>query len=109
MKVRVRVVPLTSFVHGSINADEGTPFDCEKGLAEELERASLVRIKNEPVPAAPSADAPKDAANAGGEPGKAQDDGAGPLSSASPVAPASPTTMSKSSARGRSRNRTGAE
>lgn len=90
--MKVTVVPLTSFVHGNIDAHEGKPFNCEKGLADEFERAGLVRVKRPPVQATTPAPAPASAA------GKAPDDGAGQPSSASPAAPASPTTTTPTSA-----------
>lgn len=103
MAVKVTVVPLTSFVHGSIDAHEGRPFACEKGLADEFERAGLVRIKRPPV---------QDVVQRTPQPDptavKATDDGAGQLSSASPAAPVSPTATSQPSAPGARRPRRGA-
>lgn len=80
----VECVPLTEFVHGSIVAHEGRPMPIPEHVARELEKAGLVRIKMTPaagyLPAAQGAT----------DPGKAQDDGAGRPSSASPADPASP-------------------
>lgn len=95
--MKVKVVPLTSFVHGNIDAHEGKEFNCEKGLADEFERAGLVRIKRTSVTTATTA--------AGSEPGKATGDGVGQPSSASPAAPASPTTTPPPSGTGSRRPR----
>lgn len=78
------IVPLTEFVHGSITAREGRPIEIDDATAAELERAGLVRIRNEP-PVNKAA------------PGKEPDDGAGQPSSVSPPAPVStPATSPKS-------------
>lgn len=103
MAVKVTVVPLTSFVHGSIDAHEGRPFPCEKGLADEFERAGLVRIKRPPVQSVAQRTPQPDPTAV-----KAADDGAGQPSSASQAAPASPTTTSQQSASGAKRPRRGA-
>ena len=85
-------IALTDFVHGEINAVHGRPVlhrdgtVLSKELAEDLERAGLVRIQTVP--------AKKETL------GKAEDGGAGQPSSASPRAPASPTKTSPSPKRG---------
>lgn len=84
----VEAIALTDFVHGSIDAREGRAFSCDEGLAGDLERAGLIRIKmhvghaNKMMPAFDN----KEAA------GKAVDDGKGQPSSASPADPVSQTT-----------------
>jgi len=82
--MQVEAVPLTSFVHGHINADEGRPMLMEEGLARDLERAGLVRVKliARRVDQALSV---RGAAAIVAEAGKAPDDGKVPPSSASPV------------------------
>ena len=80
--MNVEVVPLTSFIHGSINAHEGRPLTMDASAAGDLERAGLIRIKLAQTHA--SADIV----------GKAADDGAGQPSSALPAAQALPTTTS---------------
>lgn len=92
--MKVDAVPLTDFVHGPITAFEGRPFSCERSMADDLERAGLVRIKYGPVrPVIRTRGEGVDA-------GKAPDDGRGQPSSALPAAPASPPATSESSKRG---------
>lgn len=95
--MKVDVVAVTSFVHGHLDVHEGQGFPLEKGLAEELERSNLVRIKRRSVAVVLPKETPTPTAEIGP---KARDDGAGPLSSALPAAPASPTQTSKPSALG---------
>lgn len=98
--MQVQTVPLTDFVHGHITGVEGRPTPMERGVAEDLERAGLLRIKHAPLA--------KPRSGTQAEAGKAPDDGAGQPSSASPVAPASPQTTSQSSRHGGRRARRGA-
>lgn len=99
------VIPLTDFVHGKINARTGHAIALNEHVANDLERAGLVRIKFVP----PSQ--PIGIRNAQGgvievyEPaaGKAADDGQGQPSSSSPAAPASPTKTSPPSKAGASK------
>lgn len=94
--MQVEAIPLTDFIHGPINAHEGRPQMMEQGLAEDLERAGLVRVKLVPR----RVDQALRVRGAGaivGEAGKAPDDGAGPPSSASPAAPVSQSTTSRAS------------
>lgn len=100
--MKVTVVPLTSFAHDNIDAHEGKPFPCEKGLAEQLEARGLVRIKRPPVEGILPKEPTKPAAELGP---KVPDDGGGPPSSASRAAPVSPTTTSPPSAPGAKRGR----
>lgn len=90
--MQVEAIPLTDFVHNHIDAHEGRPIVpwIEESLARQLEQAGLVRIR---------------LAHAKPVEGKPQDDGQGQPSSVSPVAPASPMTMSTPSARGPGRPR----
>lgn len=81
------VIPLTSFVHGSVNGQEGQALELEDSMANDLERAGLVRTRFEP---------PANKASGG----KATGDGAGQPSSASPAAPALPLKTSPKSTRG---------
>lgn len=95
--MRVEAVALSDFIHGDITAIEGKLCRhrngelIDTGLAGDLERAGLCRIRMAPT---------RSVAAAPDESGKAQDDGGGQPSSASPVAPASPTTTSRSLRRG---------
>jgi hypothetical protein len=66
--MQVQVVPLASFVHGSLDAREGHPVKLDETVAKDLERAGLVRIR------------------ARTEPGKGVDDGRGQPSFVLPVA-----------------------
>jgi hypothetical protein len=70
--MRVTVVPLSDFIHGGINAHEGHAIQMDSGVASDLERAGLVRIRQESVAHSAS--------------GKEQDDGLGRPSSASQAA-----------------------
>lgn len=81
--MEVECVPLTEFVHGSIHAHEGKPIQIVEHVARDLEKAGLVRIKMAPGAFLPAVQGAADQ-------GKAQDDGAGRPSSASPADPASP-------------------
>lgn len=90
----VEVIPLTNFVHGSINATEQRPFWIEESVARDLERAGFVRIRMAHAIPVKRVDE-----------GKVQDDGPGQPSSVSQAAPASPTTTSEPSKRGRGRPR----
>lgn len=74
--MQVQVVPLTDFVHGQINAREGRPQMMEKGTADDLERAGLIRIRIAPT--------------SNKAPVKTVDDGPGQPSSALLQAPVSP-------------------
>lgn len=87
----MRVVPITDFIHGAINARAGVPIDIADSTAADLERAGLVRIKA--------------AANQAPAAGKPQDDGAGQPSSSSPAAPASPIKTSSVPAPGAKKGR----
>lgn len=90
--MKVEAVALSDFIHGDINATEGKLCRhrsgelIDSGLAGDLERAGLVRIRMAPT---------RSAAPAPDQSGKAPDDGGGQPSSALPAAPASPTTMSR--------------
>lgn len=94
--MQVDVVFLADFCHGSLNAAQGKSQRLEKGVAEDLERAGLLRITMAPVVKVAGPAAKADA-------GKAQDGGAGPASSSSLPAPVSPqkTSMSSDSGAGR--------
>jgi hypothetical protein len=89
--MRVTVVPLSDFIHGSINAREGHPVQMDNGVAADLERAGLVRIRLENVPAAAS--------------GKEPDDGQGRPSSALQAAPVLQQTIAQPLKRGPGRPR----
>lgn len=80
--MNVDVVFLTDFCHGSLNASQGKGQQLEKGLAEDLERANLLRIVMAPVAKVAGPGARIDA-------GKVQDGGAGQPPSSSQAAPAS--------------------
>lgn len=97
-------VPLTSFTHDRINAHEGKAFQCRKALADDLERAGLVRVRRPRVTPA-DVNVPPTAVYPQGDAGKAQDDGAGRPSSVSPAAPASHPMTLNASERGRKRRR----
>lgn len=77
--MEVTAIALKNFCHGAINATEGHPLLIQDALARELERHGLVRVSIIPRQEKPKAV----------EQGKAQDDGRGQPSSASPVAPPS--------------------
>jgi len=98
----VEAIALTDFVHGDITALEGRLVRHRDGslirqaLARDLEKHGLIRVRMDPPkPAAPVAQ------------GKAQDDGQGRPSSASPAAQASTTTTSDASSGGGRRGRRG--
>lgn len=99
--MRVEAVALSDFVHGDITATEGRVCRhrsgelMDSGLAGDLERAGLVRIR--------TAAARSTAASE--QPGKPQDDGQGQPSSASPPAPASQPLMSGSLKAGSAKTR----
>jgi hypothetical protein len=101
--MKVEAIALSDFVHGDITATEGRIVRhrdgnlIDSGLAGDLERAGLLRIK---TPAATAAQA-----SASTTPGKARDDGQGQLSSASQAAPASQQTTSSSSKAGSAKTR----
>lgn len=85
----MQVVPLTSFVHGSINAVEGHPIEIADGTAADLERAGLVRIRLAPDKAVTV--------------GKPEGDGQGQPSPSLPAAPPLSTAtlnLSKPGAKG---------
>lgn len=98
---KVEAIALSDFVHGDITATEGKPVRhrngnlIDEGLAGDLERANLVRIKTNQTRAA----APTDTT------GKPRDDGRGLPSSASQAAPASPLTTSSVSKAGSAKTR----
>jgi hypothetical protein len=99
--MKVEAIALSDFVHGDITATEGascgivTASLIDSGLAEDLERAGLLRIKTPAAaPASPAA-----------APGKPRDDGQGQPSSASQAAPASQPTTSSSSKAGSAKTR----
>ena len=99
--MQVQVVPLSDFIHGQINAREGHAQLMEAGLAEELERAGLVRIKMAPAYANKMMSEPVNK-------GKAEDDGPGLPSSVLPADPASRTlTLPALKTGGDKRQRTG--
>jgi hypothetical protein len=97
--MKVEAIALSDFVHGDITATEGRIVRhrdgslIESGLAEDLERAGLLRIKTAAAQATAAA------------PGKPRDDGQGQLSSASQAAPASQQTTSNSSKAGSAKTR----
>lgn len=78
--MKVEVIPLTGFIHGSIIAVEGKSVEMEKSLAEDLQRAGLVRVN-----LSPKAE--------GDQAGKDEAAGQEAPSSVSPVAQASPQRM----------------
>jgi hypothetical protein len=82
----VTAIPLTSFIHNSINAVEGKPIEMDESLASELERHGLVRIKlvHRRVDQALSLGSSAEIIS-----GKAVADGQGPPSSALPLDPRS--------------------
>lgn len=96
--MKVECVPLTSFAHDTIDAHEGKVLLIEKGLADDLERAGLVRVKR---PRVTPAQVQNDA-------GKAPDGGEGQPSSVSPAAPASPTPTLPAFGRGGKKVKRGA-
>ena len=51
--MKVQCVPLTSFIHGDVDAHEGRALMIEASAAAELERAGLLRIKRVRVRHAP--------------------------------------------------------
>lgn len=87
----VSVVPLTSFIHGAVDAHEGRPMLLDEATARELVEAHLVRYWHL---------APTLEATGGHDSGKVTDDGMGSPSSALPVAPVSPTKTLPPSERG---------
>ena len=89
----VQVVPLQSFVHGRYQAREGRAILMPETVAQDLERAGLVRIRPTSAPTPPA--------------GKGSDDGPGQPSSASPAAQASTIQTSKSSRRGATKTESG--
>lgn len=97
--MKVECIPLTSFAHGSINAHEGKALMLDERLADDLERAGLIRVKR----ARPMA-ATAEVADAG----KPQAAGEAQQSSVSPAAPASPMTTAPKSGRGGKRAKRGA-
>lgn len=94
--MRVAIVPLTDFVHGEINAREGRQIVIDSGVASDLERAGLVRVRMAP-------------AQAKAEQGKAEDDGQGQPSSASQAAPVLQDETSQPLKRGPGRPRKNVE
>lgn len=100
--MQVQCIPLTSFIHGSVDAHEGRSFPLDSSTAGELERAGLIRIKRERVRVKlPQAPVIKPL-----EAGKVPDAGVVQPSSASPVdRPSQPTTL-RLSGRGRQNSRT---
>jgi hypothetical protein len=103
--MQVEAVPLTEFVHDRITAHEGRPLMMDEYTAGELERAGLVRINIVPRRGDQALALRSGAAFVGAEAGKAQDDGRGPLSSALPAAPASPTSTLRASKPGGGKHR----
>lgn len=99
--MKVECIPLTSFVHGPIDAHEGKAVMIEERLADDLERAGLVRVKRARPAVVTSSAGAADA----GKPAAA---GAEQPSSASPAAQASPTTTAPPSGRGGKRAKKGA-
>lgn len=83
----VEAIPLTNFVHGHFECRMNRPVMMPAGVADDLEKAGLIRIALKRT-AAPIVS------------GKAQDDGQGQPSSASQAAPASQPTTSQPSKRG---------
>lgn len=96
--MKVDVVFLSDFCHGGLNAVQGKSQLLEKGVAEDLERAGLLRITMSPVAkiAGPATRA---------EAGKAPDGGEGQPSSSLPAAQASPEKTSTSSGNGSGKGR----
>lgn len=84
----VQIIPLTSFVHGSVDAHAGRPQMVDADIAAELSANGLVRISNATslLHAGKLTNLP-----VVGDAGKAQDDGRGQPSSVLPAAPASRT------------------
>lgn len=94
--MKIECIPLTSFVHGAIDAHEGKAVMIEGSVADELERAGLIRVKRErPAPIVPQAS----------EAGKPPAAGVEQPSSASPAAPVSPETTSPPSDGGAKKRR----
>lgn len=77
--MKVDVVFLSDFCHGSLNAEQGKSTILDKALAEDLERAGLLRITMAPVAKIAGPATRQEA-------GKALDDGEGQPSSSSPAA-----------------------
>lgn len=98
----MEVVPLTDFQHGGKAFREGTVQAVHESMANELERAGLVRVKmapplrNQMAPGLETKD---------GEPGKAPAGGEGTPSASSPAAQVSPSTTVEPPKRGRGRPR----
>lgn len=88
--MKVDVVFLQDFCHGSLNAAQGKTQQLEKSVAEDLERAGLLRISMAPVARVVASEGKVDA-------GKAPDGGEGQPSSALPAAQVSlPKTLTSS-------------
>lgn len=96
----MEVIPLTDFQHGPKTFAQGVPADIPELLANDLERAGLVRVKMAPTLTN------KMQPDAEPTPGKAQADGGGTPSASLPVAQVSPETIAQPLKRGRGRPRT---
>lgn len=92
----VECVPLTSFVHGTINAHQGRDTMIPQNLALDLERAGLVRIKMVSRRVDRPAQSGAVLVTPSVKPGNLPAAGGGAASSVSPVAQASPQTTSNS-------------
>ena len=99
--MQVQCIPLTSFIHGSVDAHEGRAVYFDHSTAGELERAGLIRIKRERVRVKlPQAPVIKPA-----EAGNARDVGQGQPPSVLPAAQVLPTPTLITSGRGRQSGR----
>lgn len=96
---QMTVVPLTSFIHGPVNAHEGRSMTVDLDVARELLDAGLVREYT----------GGEDPGMGGPDLGKAQVGGVEQQSSASPAAQASATQTSKPSESGAKATRKGAK